>query len=800
MQALIVLISQREDWLVDQTIDYARRYGYLPYTSTLVEAWRASISGLSGPLMKALAQYEEAPQLTAEEHHEESITAYGIEAARRHRSRGITLALFMGLMKYYRQSYVDLISQGELPPARLPRYREFVDRFFDRMEIGFCSEWAAQKESALLLDAQTKNASLTHEKNKYLTIFESLKDPVILLDRAGQIDNTNQAASALFGGSAVAGAGYYGSNPLPLLEGALAALAEQGGEQVLMTSRGLRCFEVKAQTMLDVSDKFAGTVLILNDVTDYKQAQQLAEQANHTKSAFLASMSHEIRTPILGIVGMTALLRDTALDARQAGYVRTIATSGEMLFSLISDILDYSKIEAGVLEVEVTAFGVQSLLDDVMALMVPAAAAKGLALNAAIDPALPCLVRGDFNKLRQILLNLVNNAVKFTEAGAIAVQAEAAGGYLRFAVRDTGIGISESGQTHLFSAFVQADRSVSRRFGGTGLGLAICRKLVTALGGEIGLQSQVNQGSLFWFQVPLDAVAQPGVAAAQAMQGPGTVYDILLVEDNEINRLVACGLLDRAGHRVQAVGTGSEALAMLEQERFDIVLMDLNLPGLSGLETIACMRRHPDARIARLPILVVSALVTKDGIADCLSAGANAFLGKPYKPEQLDVTVRATLRAGTGLAGAQLLPSEAAVRPPSLPTLDPGPLQEHVAQLGLEVSGRIVVLFIETVPTILAAALQDFQAGQQAQVVRAAHRIKSSASTLGLCQLAALAQALETQVVHGSAQQVEPLLAQLQPCLAQATEALQALLAQLRRPSTDAALRCPPNPPLQRRI
>ena len=388
---------------------------------------------------------------------------------------------------------------------------------------------------------------------------------------------------------------------------------------------------------------------------------------------------------------------------------------------------------------------------------------------------------------------MVNNAVKFTEAGSIAVQADAARGYLRFAVRDTGIGISESGQSHLFNAFVQADRSVSRHFGGTGLGLAICRKLVTALGGEIGMQSQVNQGSLFWFQVPLDAVAQPSVAAAQAMQGPGAAYDILLVEDNEINRMVACGLLDRVGHRVQAVGTGSEALAMLEQERFDIVLMDLNLPGLSGLETIGCMRRHPDARIARLPILVVSALVTKDGIADCLSAGANAFLGKPYKPDQLDVTVRATLHAGTQ-GGAQLLPFEDAVQPQTLPPLDPRPFQEHVAQLGLEMSGRIVAIFIETVPTLLAAALQDFRAGQQAQVVRAAHRIKSSAATLGLCQLAALAGALEAQVVHGNAQQIEPLLAQLPSCLAQAIEALQTLLAQLRLAPTDAGLHGQPNP------
>jgi hypothetical protein len=177
MQQLSDLISQREDWLVDKTIAYAKMYGYTPFTSTLAEAWRASICGLSGPLIKALAHYSEPPQLVAGEYAEESITAFGIDAARRHRSRGITLGLFLGLMKYYRQSYLDLLELGELPAERVPRYREFVNRFFDRVEIGFCSEWASQNESELVLEAREKNRALTHEKNKYLTIFRESQGP-----------------------------------------------------------------------------------------------------------------------------------------------------------------------------------------------------------------------------------------------------------------------------------------------------------------------------------------------------------------------------------------------------------------------------------------------------------------------------------------------------------------------------------------------------------------------------------------------------------------------------------------------
>ncbi len=782
MQRLSDLISQREDWLVDQTIGYAKRYGYTPLTSTLAEAWRASICGFSGPLIKAMAHYGEAPQLVAGDYAEESITAFGIEAARKHRSRGITLGLFMGLMKYYRQSYLDLLELGELPVEHLPRYREFVNRFFDRVEIGFCSEWASQNESELVLEAREKNRALIHEKNKYLTIFESLKDPVVLLDMAGRIDNTNRAAAELFGGSAVPGAGYYGGNYLPFLEGALATLAGKSGEHVLTTSLGPRCFEVKSQTMLDVSEKFAGTVLIFNDVTDYKHALQQAEQANRTKSAFLASMSHEIRTPINGIVGMTALLRDTPLNDKQTGYVSTISTSGEILSSLIADILDYSKIEAGVLEVENIDFTVDALMGDVLRLMVPAASAKGLSLSADVAQDLSIRIRGDFNKLRQILLNLVGNAVKFTERGEIHVRAEASGQWLSFSVRDSGIGISESGQTNLFSAFVQADSSVSRRFGGTGLGLAICRKLVTALGGEIGLESQVDQGSNFWFKVPLVRSEYAVETQADTLDSISPVLDLLIVEDNEINRLVARGLLERSGHRVTSVASGTEAIALLDQKCFDLILMDLNMPGLSGVETIRLVRAHKDHTVARIPVVVVSALVTKDAMQDSMNAGANAFLGKPYRPDQLDATIRAVLRPGASAASdSTLTVASQCEEIDTGPGIDGSLLAHHAAQLGIETTNHIICLFIDTAPATLEEAKNGLREGNIKQVLRAAHRMKSSASTVGLRQLAVLAGSLEAAAAKGLEDRVETLMGELEHGLPDAIAALQTAWDDVRR-------------------
>ncbi|MFT3848626.1 MAG: ATP-binding protein [Propionivibrio sp.] len=755
MQQLSDLIARREDWLVNRTIHYAKLHGYTPFTSTLTEAWRTAICGMSAPLIAALAEFSEPPQLTAAaDYADDSITAFGIQVARRHRSRGITLGLFLGLMKYYRQSYVDLLDLGELPEAGLPRYREFINRFYDRVEIGFCSEWASQNESALVHDVAVQNRALTNEKNKYLTIFESLKDPVVLLDSDGCVNNANQAAATLFGGSTVPGAGYYSPDHLTLLDGVLPRLVGNDGEHLLETTLGPRCFEVKSQAMLDVSEKFAGTVLIFNDVSDYKDALDRAEQANRTKSAFLAAMSHEIRTPINGIIGTATLLRDTPLDARQSGYVNLVSTSGEILSSLIADILDYSKIEAGVLEVETIDFDVATLIRDVLTLTVPAAQAKGLDLAADVEPALAGTLRGDFGKLRQILLNLVGNAVKFTEQGGVEVRVGierpdgAAGAeWLRFAVIDSGVGISESGQTNLFNAFVQADTSVARRFGGTGLGLAICRKLVSALGGEIGVRSRVNHGSTFWFEVPLRRGDFPGNAAEQAPDDAVSALDVLLVEDNEINRLVAAGLLERAGHRAVAAVSGREALARLDGAYFDLILMDLNMPGIGGLEAICRIRAHPDPAVARTPIVVLSALVTKDDIQASLDAGADAFLGKPYRPERLAATIRAVLRSASLDRPASVADATAPRRTDDAEpdtAIDARLLATHAQELGRETTGRIVELFAGVARTGLAEAQRALDDGSADDLVRAMHRLRSSAATLGLHRLSAAAAALET--------------------------------------------------------
>lgn len=749
MQLLSDLIARREDWLVERTIRYAKDYGYASYTSTLTEAWRSSVCGLSQPLIRALADYAEPPQLMAGGNYaEDSISAFGIDVARRHRSRGITLGLFLGLMKYYRQAYLDLLELGELAEECVPFCREFINRFYDRVELGFCSEWASQSESAMVRAAAEQNRALTNEKNKYLTIFESLKDPVVLLDSSGHIENANHAAAELFGGSIVSGAGYYGSDHLTLLESALPKLVGNEGECLLTTTIGPRSFEVKSQAMLDVSEKFAGTVLIFNDVSDYKEALEAAEQANRTKSAFLAAVSHEIRTPVSGIVGATALLGDTALNAQQLDLTNVISISSEILASLISDILDYSKIEAGALEVETIDFTAGSLINDVLTIMVPAAAAKGLSLTAERSPELSAGLRGDFGKLRQILLNLVGNAVKFTDSGSVHVcvghipaSPGAAVPILRFTVTDTGIGIPEESQDKVFSAFVQADASVARKFGGTGLGLAICQKLVTALDGRIGVTSVPGRGSEFWFEVPIQVVDAANCNEIVRGGGVPVALSVLVVDDNEINRLVARGLLERAGHRVVTVASGTEALTCLDEstisDRFDLVLMDISLPGISGLETIRRLRQRQDPTLTAIPIIVVSALVTRDDIETSRRAGADAFLGKPYRPAQLEAAVASVLRNAEPCRAADPYPGS------GVQQVDREILSTHAIELGVATTEHLIDLFVESAPAALRDAQRAFADGDRAMLSRTAHRLKSSAATIGLRQLAALLQRIE---------------------------------------------------------
>ena len=643
-------------------------------------------------------------------------------------------------------------------------------------------------------------------------VLDTTAEGIVGINTLGRVIFANQAAANILGwpdpdsmqgGTSASVIGHQLADGRPCGEGRCAILATLDNGEVCR--KGDEFFKGRRQDRLPVeyvsaplkiAGEVVGTVVAFHDVSEraameeeLRQSKLAAEAANRTKSVFLANMSHEIRTPMNGIIGLLHLLRRDKLPGRARERIDAIGNTAERLLRILNDILDISKIEAGKMEVERIPFQLEHLIGDSIDSLRAAVAAKGLDLSLRIAADVPRSVVGDPVRLGQTLLNLVSNALKFTAAGSITITVAVAelrgtNAVLRFSVTDTGIGLSPEQSAKLFQPFQQADDSITRQYGGTGLGLAIVRQLAELMEGQVGVESSPGRGSTFWFTAVLE-ISDEDPETREPAAGAGRAVDpemlrgarVLLVEDDEVNRMVAVGLLEAARIDVDVAVNGAEAVSMVERKGdYEIVLMDVQMPVMDGLTATRRIRANP--KFAELPVIAMSAGVMGSERDACREAGVNDFIGKPFSPEQLYAVLEKWV---TGLGDGAMFDAKVLAQHDNTSVSLPINVDGVDVRAGLRRFAGLRGLYAKALSRFSAEyrdlpvrIRQQLAVGDMVTAVREAHSLKGAAGMIEAREIYGLALAVEQVLDQGDQTAGLALIARLEAALTPLLDALDA--------------------------